>query len=126
MTYAYERHDYNKARSYFIRFMAAAMLRWFSLLFLVAAVASHCQVPCGIYDDPARVNQLMEDVTTIGKAVAEITSLHELDQQTVTQSNQFVRWVNTKEKHASNMITVLAEYFMVQVRSSSFLSSIHH
>ena len=26
---------------------------------------AHCQVPCGIYDDPARIARLAEDTTTI-------------------------------------------------------------
>lgn len=92
------------------------LLKGLCLVFLVSFVSAHCQVPCGIYDDPARVNQLLEDVTTIKKAVIEIDALHNLEIQTATQANQLVRWVMTKEKHASDMITTLGEYFMVQVR----------
>ena len=33
---------------------------------------AHCQVPCGIYDDPARIAELREDATTIEKAIAGI------------------------------------------------------
>lgn len=88
----------------------------------VHQVYAHCQVPCGIYDDPLRVTQLLEDVSTIKKAVHEIEELHSLgSSQTATQANQLVRWVNTKEKHASDMITLLSEYFMVQVWNSCTL-----
>ena len=80
---------------------------------LVPSLASaHCQVPCGIYDDAARITLLFEDTTTIGKAVIEIKKLgaaHDADGQ-----NQLTRWIVNKEKHASNVITVMAEYFLAQ------------
>ena len=38
-------------------------------------VSAHCQVPCGIYDDQARIHQLEEDATTIAKAITEINAL---------------------------------------------------
>ena len=94
----------------------------FTFALLLGFVIAHCQVPCGIYDDPARVTQLLEDVSTIRKAVNEITSLHSLETTTATQSNQLIRWVMTKENHASSMITTLAEYFMVQVRKILLLT----
>ena len=30
---------------------------------------SHCQVPCGIYDDASRIIQIREDINTIQKAI---------------------------------------------------------
>ena len=36
---------------------------------------AHCQVPCGIYDDHARIHQMLEDVATIAKAVTQIAEL---------------------------------------------------
>ena len=36
---------------------------------------AHCEVPCGIYDDHARITQMLEDATTIEKAVAQILEL---------------------------------------------------
>ncbi len=72
----------------------------------------HCQVPCGIYDDMARVTALKEDATTIGKAVTEIAALAgKSDAQSL---NQITRWVVTKEQHASHIIEVMAEYFLAQ------------
>ena len=36
---------------------------------------AHCQVPCGIYDDHARVQSMLEDSATVGKAVQMIGEL---------------------------------------------------
>ncbi|MEE8170524.1 MAG: superoxide dismutase [Ni] [Phycisphaerae bacterium] len=73
---------------------------------------AHCQVPCGIYDDPARINYLKEDAATIAKATAQINSL--AGQHGALAVNQSARWVMTKENHASHVITVMAEYFLAQ------------
>lgn len=73
---------------------------------------THCQMPCGIYDDPARVQALREDVTTIEKAV---TTIAELAGKSDAQSiNQATRWVSVKEETASHMITTMADYFLTQ------------
>ena len=39
------------------------------------SVRSHCQVPCGIFDDPARVAALKEDAATVRKAMVQINEL---------------------------------------------------
>ncbi len=73
---------------------------------------AHCQVPCGIYDDAARIARLREDATTITKA---ITQINELSGKHEAQSiNQTIRWVNTKETHASHIIEVVSQYFLTQ------------
>ncbi len=72
----------------------------------------HCQVPCGIYDDGARIKAMLEDVTTITKAVGQITELS--GKHDALSINQATRWINTKEEHASNIITTVAEYFLTQ------------
>ncbi|MCP4246921.1 MAG: superoxide dismutase [bacterium] len=72
---------------------------------------AHCQVPCGIYDDAARIVQLKEDATTIGKAIAQIG---ELGTGSPKALNQAVRWVTTKEQHATHIIDVVSEYFLTQ------------
>ncbi|MEN8007992.1 MAG: superoxide dismutase [Ni] [Candidatus Krumholzibacteriota bacterium] len=83
------------------------------LMFLLPQLAAaHCQVPCGIYDDAARVTGMYEDAATIEKAMAQ---MKDLAGKTGAQSaNQFTRWVITKETHASNIITTVAEYFLTQ------------
>ena len=83
------------------------------LLSLSASAArSHCQIPCGIYDDSARVVSMLEDVATIRKAVAQIA---DLAGKTDPQSqNQIVRWVMNKEQHAQRIIATISDYFLTQ------------
>ena len=78
----------------------------------VAYVSAHCQVPCGIYDDPARLQGLLEDTTTIDKAIKNIGDLS--GKHDAESLNQLTRWINTKEDHASNIIKVVSEYFLTQ------------
>lgn len=76
------------------------------------AVSAHCQIPCGIYDDHARIHHMLEDTTTIAKAVTQIGELAgKTDPQSV---NQVTRWIIVKEDHASDIITTVAEYFLTQ------------
>jgi nickel superoxide dismutase len=83
-------------------------------LMLVTALpaSAHCQLPCGIYDDYARVKLMLEDTATIEKATKMIA---ELSGKTDAQSqNQIVRWVMNKEKHAQNIIATISDYFLTQ------------
>ncbi len=73
---------------------------------------AHCQVPCGIYDDHGRIHLMLEDVTTITKAIVQINELSQ--QHNAFSFNQATRWVSTKEQHASHIITTVAEYFLTQ------------
>ena len=82
------------------------------LLLLPSMALSHCQVPCGIYDDAARIQGMLEDATTIEKAMASITEL--VGKADAQSANQLTRWVMTKEDHASAVISVLSEYFLTQ------------
>lgn len=73
---------------------------------------AHCQIPCGIYDDHARVQAMLEDTATIEKAIRMMTML---DGKTDVQSrNQLVRWVNNKEEHAEKIIGTISNYFLTQ------------
>ena len=74
-------------------------------------VYSHCQMPCGIYDDKARLATIAEDCSTIEKAMKSIT---ELSADTKANMNQLVRWVNTKEEHAESIAHIVSFYFMSQ------------
>lgn len=77
----------------------------------VTAMA-HCQVPCGIYDDSARVKSMLEDVTTIEKSVSELQAIAgKNDPQSI---NQKVRWVMNKEQHAQRIIDTISDYFLTQ------------
>ncbi len=80
---------------------------------LTSVALAHCQVPCGIFSDQLRFQQMLEDEHTISKAqlqLGELTSA-EIDAQAV---NQMVRWTTTKEEHATNIQRTIADYFMAQ------------
>ncbi|MBU0741530.1 superoxide dismutase, Ni [bacterium] len=86
-----------------------------ALVLLAAApglASAHCQVPCGIYDDAARIARMYEDAATIEKAMAQMAEL--AGNIEVQSANQLARWVATKEEHASNIISVVSEYFLTQ------------
>lgn len=81
------------------------------------SASAHCQIPCGIYDDHARVESMFEDAKTLSKSVS---MLSELSAKTDLQSlNQKVRWVNNKEVHAENIISTISNYFLTQRVKSS-------
>ena len=74
---------------------------------------AHCQVPCGIYDDAVRIIQIREHVTTIEKAMKQIDQLTS-DESSAQNMNQLVRWINTKEEHATFIQTIISDYFLAQ------------
>ena len=82
-------------------------------LVCTSIVLGHCQVPCGIYADQRRFEELLEDTATIAKAIDQIKELNAKDGDPVDH-NQLVRWVMTKESHASNMQKIVADYFLTQ------------
>ena len=91
---------------------AALFLMTTLLLAAAQPTFAHCQIPCGIYDDHARVKAMLEDAATVAKAVKLI---NELAGKTDAQSqNQLVRWVVNKEKHAQNIIATISDYFLTQ------------
>jgi nickel superoxide dismutase len=72
---------------------------------------SHCQIPCGIYDDPARLDEIAEHITTIEKSMNEIV---ELSKEPTKNANQLIRWVINKEEHADEISHIVTYYFMAQ------------
>ena len=73
---------------------------------------AHCQVPCGIYNDSARVESMLEDAATVTKATIMLV---ELAGKTDAQSqNQATRWVMNKEQHAQKIIETISDYFLTQ------------
>ena len=74
---------------------------------------AHCQVPCGIYNDAVRVIQIREHVTTIEKAMNKIEQLTS-EESSAQNINQLVRWINTKEEHATFIQSITADYFLAQ------------
>ena len=81
------------------------------MMVFVSMVYSHCQIPCGIYNDPARFDMIAEHTTTIEKSMKQITSL---SKQNNPDMNQIVRWVQNKEQHADQLGHIVTHYFMAQ------------
>lgn len=80
--------------------------------FLLPELAfSHCQVPCGIYDDEMRIKMMEEHIATIEKAMNQISVL---SKETNPNYNQIVRWITNKEKHAEELSNIITYYFMAQ------------
>ncbi len=90
---------------------------WIIVLVLVNMVSlvparAHCEIPCGIYDDHARIQVLLEHADTVEKSARLIV---ELSGKSDPQSeNQLVRWVVNKESHAQKIIDVITSYFLTQ------------
>ena len=91
--------------------LSATSAALMSLVFVANAMA-HCQIPCGIYDDHARVATMLEDVATIHKSVDLIAQL--AGKADAQSQNQLVRWVMNKEQHAQNIIDTISDYFLTQ------------
>ncbi len=91
--------------------VAGAVASMFLTAIRPAAVA-HCQVPCGIYDDHARITAMLEDTTTIAKALDQINEL--AGKRDAQSFNQATRWVMTKEQHAERIQTTIAQYYLAQ------------
>ena len=82
------------------------------VLILSSNLYGHCQVPCGIYDDAVRIVQIEEDIATIRKAMSMIKGLSgKADAQSL---NQMIRWVSTKEDHATKIQDTVSSYFLAQ------------
>ncbi|MFC1737020.1 superoxide dismutase [Ni] [Candidatus Hydrogenedentota bacterium] len=90
---------------------------YFAVLFLVLTMFAgqlayaHCQIPCGIYDDDARLKALAEHITTIEKSMKLIT---ELSSDPGKNANQIVRWTINKENHADEFAEIVTKYFLQQ------------
>lgn len=82
-----------------------------TVVILASIAYSHCQIPCGIYDDDARFDAIAEHITTIEKSMKLITELSGQDKQNM---NQIVRWVNNKDHHADELSEIVTYYFMAQ------------
>ena len=92
--------------------MRSALSIAFVCAFTSLAMA-HCQVPCGIYGDQLRFEQMLEDQHTIAKAQAQINEMTE-GEITAQKVNQMARWVAAKEDHATKVQNTIAAYFMAQ------------
>ena len=83
-----------------------------AVLFCITPIGlSHCEIPCGIYNDVMRLDMIAEDITTIEKSMKEI---NELSMAGNKNYNQLVRWIMNKEHHADSLCDTVTEYFMKQ------------
>ena len=82
-----------------------------ALILVPALAVAHCEVPCGIYDDEMRLEMIAEHATTIEKAMNQVVELEGADP---ANPNQLVRWIVTKEDHASEVQHIVSQYFMTQ------------
>ena len=89
----------------------AAFLLLLGMVFINTQSYSHCEVPCGIYDDSLRVALIYEHITTIEKAMNNINS-HSSESD--PNYNQHVRWIMNKESHAEKLQEIVSQYFLHQ------------
>ncbi|MFO7557766.1 MAG: superoxide dismutase [Ni] [Desulfobacterales bacterium] len=74
-------------------------------------VSAHCEIPCGIYDDEMRIQMILEHVLTIEKSINAIKHLGKKESH---DSNQLIRWIMNKERHAEMLQEIVTQYFMTQ------------
>ena len=94
-----------------VRKQIAAVSILATVTILASIAYSHCQIPCGIYDDEARFGDITEHITTIEKSMKEI---ERLSAEAKPNMNQIVRWVNNKELHADELSEIVTYYFLAQ------------
>jgi nickel superoxide dismutase len=82
----------------------------FVLILSVQAFA-HCEIPCGIYDDEMRIKIINEHIVTVEKSMNQIIGLEKEEHH---NSNQLVRWIMNKERHANEIQEIVTQYFMTQ------------
>ena len=94
--------------------MKKALILIFCFTFIILsrqAVLSHCEVPCGIYNDEMRFTMIAEHIQTIEKAMQQTIQLAKESPQNM---NQTVRWIMNKEKHAEEIQHIISQYFLTQ------------
>lgn len=96
---------------YFIKIVAGAGMA-VALFLNSMSVQAHCQIPCGIYDDAARVVEMLESAATVEKSMKLIGEL--AGKNDAQSQNQLVRWVVNKEEHAQMIISTISDYFLTQ------------
>jgi len=88
-----------------------SLVSLFCFVILLSTAFAHCEIPCGIYDDQARINMVLEHITTIEKSMKQIKSL---EKEKIPDFNQLVRWIMNKEHHSTEIQTIVSQYFLTQ------------
>jgi len=84
-----------------------------TLQLVLRLLGGHCQVPCGIFDDPKFVAEMKEACATVRKCMAQINELTAVG-LTAQNLNQITRWINTKEDHCKKIIDEVTNYSLCQ------------
>jgi nickel superoxide dismutase len=93
------------------KILAQIMITICIICFLSVRAFSHCEIPCGIYDDEMRIDMINEHIGTIEKSMKQIMEIEKGDHQ---NSNQLVRWIMNKEDHANEIQEIVSQYFLTQ------------
>lgn len=92
------------------KFLLAIVL-FFSFFISNQNTYAHCEIPCGIYGDSLRVQEVYEHITTIEKSMREV---ERLSKEGDKNYNQLVRWVMNKDDHANKLQDIVEQYFLHQ------------
>ncbi|MDJ0621569.1 MAG: superoxide dismutase [Ni] [Desulfocapsaceae bacterium] len=91
------------------RILLQVILMLGATLLIAVPAFSHCEIPCGIYDDEMRISLLREHVATIEKSMDKINNPAD-----GKNSNQHIRWIMNKELHANEFQEIVSQYFLTQ------------
>lgn len=83
----------------------------FAGLAVSSVVYSHCQIPCGIYDDDLRFDMMAEHIHTIDKSMKQIIKMSAAEKP---DANQLTRWITNKDDHAEKLSEIITYYFLAQ------------
>ena len=82
-----------------------------AIVLAAGSARSHCEIPCGIYDDSTRIDLLNEHIATIDKSMTQIAELSAAGEKNY---NQLVRWISNKDDHANQLQEIVTQYFLTQ------------
>jgi nickel superoxide dismutase len=91
-------------------YLAILVLLAVPFIFPTNATA-HCEIPCAIYNDEMRIKMIKEHISTIEKSMKQIMNI---EKEEYHNSNQLIRWVMNKERHADELQEIITQYFMTQ------------
>lgn len=82
-----------------------------SVLLHTINLSAHCQMPCGIYHDDMVFSMVDQYIETMYKGISMIK---ESKFTTPFERNNFIRWVNLKDKASDEMASLITTYFLQQ------------
>jgi nickel superoxide dismutase len=77
----------------------------------IGTIDAHCQMPCGIYHDQMVYNQIDQYIETMVKG---LTVIGDSKFNTPAERNEFIRWVDLKEKASDDTAELIVVYFLQQ------------